>query len=39
MWEGVETAEGVWNEKYLSDINDLVTKLGEKGIYTLIDSH
>ena len=39
MWEGVETAEGVYNEKYLKDVNDLVTRLGEKGIYTLIDSH
>ena len=39
MWEGVETAEGVYNEKYLADVNALVTKLGEKGIYTLIDSH
>lgn len=39
MWEGVETAPGVWNEKYLADVNSLVTRLGEKGIYTLIDSH
>merc|ERR1712195_55934 len=39
MWEGVETADGVYNEKYLKDVNDLVTRLGEKGIYTLIDSH
>jgi len=39
MWEGVETADGVYNEKYLKDVNDLVNRLGEKGIYTLIDSH
>ena len=39
MWEGVETADGVYNEKYLADVNALVNKLGEKGIYTLIDSH
>ena len=39
MWEGVETADGVYNERYLSDVSDLVTRLGEKGIYTLIDSH
>lgn len=39
MWEAVETAPGVYNETYLEEINKLINKLGEKGIYTLVDSH
>jgi hypothetical protein len=39
MWEAVETAPGVYNEAYLKEVDELVTKLGKKGIYTLIDSH
>ena len=39
MWEAVETAPGVYNEKYLDSINELVTRLGQAGIYTLIDAH
>lgn len=39
MWEAVETAPGVYNEEYLKEVDALVTKLGKKGIYTLIDSH
>ena len=39
MWEAVETAEGVYDYDYLQKIDDLVTKLGEAGISTLIDAH
>lgn len=39
MWEAVETAPGVYNDKYLDSVNELVTRLGKAGIYTLIDAH
>ena len=39
MWEAVETAPGVYNETYLKQINDTINALGEKGIYTLVDTH
>jgi endoglycosylceramidase len=39
MWEAVETSEGVYNETYLDEVDKLITKLGDKGIYTLVDSH
>ena len=39
MWESVETAPGVYNQTYLDEIDKLITKLGEKGIYTLVDAH
>ena len=39
MWEAVETAAGVYNETYLSEIDSLIRKLGAKGIYTLVDAH
>ena len=39
MWEAVETAPGVYNQTYLSEVDKLITKLGEKGIYTLVDAH
>ena len=39
MWEAVETSPGVYNETYLNEIEKLINKLGQKGIYTLIDSH
>lgn len=39
MWEAVEIAEGVYDYEYLQKIDDLVTKLGEAGIVTLIDAH
>ena len=39
MWEAVETSPGVYNETYLKRINDTINALGEKGIYTLVDTH
>lgn len=39
MWEAVETAPGVYNNTYLEGIDKLITKLGEQGIYTLVDAH
>ena len=39
MWEAVETHEGVYNLTYLEEIDKLITKLGQHGIYTLIDAH
>lgn len=39
MWEAVETAPGVYNETYIQEVNDLINRLGAKGIYTLVDAH
>jgi endoglycosylceramidase len=39
MWEAVETAPGVYNQTYLLEVDKLITKLGKKGIYTLVDAH
>ena len=39
MWEAVETAPGVYNKTYLKEVDALITKLGEAGIYTLVDAH
>jgi len=39
MWEAVERQPGVFDMEYLVKVNDLITKLGEAGIYTLVDAH
>ena len=39
MWEAVERQPGVYDIEYLTKINNLITKLGEAGIYTLVDAH
>jgi len=39
MWEAVERTEGVYDYEYLKAVNALITKLGEAGIYTLVDMH
>ena len=39
MWEAVETSEGVYNLTYLDEVNKLINKLGQKGIYTMVDFH
>lgn len=39
MWEGVEQERGVYNEEYLDQLTTLVNKLGDAGIYTLVDAH
>lgn len=39
MWEAVERSPGVYNQTYLKEIDALITRLGEAGIYTLVDGH
>ena len=39
IWEAVEVEPGVYNTTYLDEIEKLVNKLGERGIYSIIDSH
>jgi len=39
MWEGVEREAGVYDMAYLDKIEDLINKMGEAGIYTLVDAH
>jgi hypothetical protein len=39
MWEGVERSPGVYNDTYLDAVENLINKLGEAGIYTLVDAH
>ena len=39
MWEAVETAPGVYNSTYLDNVEKLINKLGDNGIYTLVDMH
>lgn len=39
IWEAVEKTAGVYDYEYLSKVNELITQLGEAGIYTLVDSH
>jgi endoglycosylceramidase len=39
MWEAVERSPGVYNTTYLDQVDKLITRLGNKGIYTMIDAH
>jgi len=39
MWEAVERQPGVYDQVYLDKVDKLITKLGEKGIYTMVDAH
>ena len=39
MWEAVETSPGVYNDTYLTEVDKLITALGEAGMYTLVDAH
>ena len=39
MWEAVERTEGVYDDAYLDKVADMINKLGEAGIYTLVDAH
>lgn len=39
MWEGVERQPGVYDETYLNQVETLINKLGDAGIYTLVDAH
>jgi len=39
MWESVERTPGVYNTTYLDEVDKLINRMGEKGIYTLVDAH
>ena len=39
MWEAVEREEGVYDDNYLDQVEAMINKLGENGIYTLVDAH
>lgn len=39
MWEAVERSPGVYNLTYLAEVEKLINRLGQKGIYTLVDAH
>jgi endoglycosylceramidase len=39
MWEGVERQPGVYDDVYLAKVDGLITRLGEAGIYTMVDAH
>ena len=39
IWEAVEKQPGVYDFDYLDKIQDIVDRLGNQGIYTIIDSH
>lgn len=39
MWEAVERAPDTFNATYLDEVEALINRLGEKGIYTLVDAH
>jgi len=39
IWEAVEKKPGVYDFGYLDKIQDIVDRLGNHGIYTIIDSH
>ncbi len=39
MWEAVESEPGIYNDTYLNSIEELINKLGDQGIYTLVDAH
>lgn len=39
MWEAVERAPGVYDMEYLKQVEDLINRLGAKGIYTMVDAH
>ena len=39
MWEGVERQEGKYDDAYLDKVEAMINKLGEAGIYTLVDAH
>ena len=39
MWESVEREEGVYDDEYLDKVETMINKLGEAGIYTLVDAH
>lgn len=39
MWEAVEREQGVYDDNYLDKVEVLINRLGDAGIYTLVDAH
>ena len=39
IWAAVETSEGIYDDSYLDKMETLINKMGQAGIYTLIDVH
>jgi len=39
IWEAVEREPGVYDHEYLNQVERLVERLAERGIYTIVDSH
>ena len=39
MWEAVERTPDVFDDAYLVKVTELINKMGEKGLYTMVDAH
>ena len=39
MWSGLEPEEGVFNETYVSVLQEIVAGLAEHGVHTYLDMH
>ena len=39
MWEGVEREAGKYDHHYFNEVEKLINKMGQAGIYTLVDAH
>ena len=39
LWEGFEVEEQVYNNTLLEEFEKIINHLGERGIYTFVDSH
>lgn len=39
MWEAVEREPGVYDDVYLAKMDSLISSLGKRGIYTIVDAH
>lgn len=39
MWAGAEPVEGQFNETYINILADIIDRLAQKGIYTILDMH
>lgn len=39
MWEAVEIAPDTFNMTYLDEVENLVNRLGQRGIFVILDAH
>jgi len=39
MWEGAEPVEGVYNETYIDILENIIQRLGDRGIFVILDMH